>query len=854
MRLKHYQASVIQDFQRYLEILKTSPYAMGKFTNLHSVWQEFYTHKEGYKPYQNTINGIPKVCYKIPTGGGKTLLALHSITTYYKNMESKSSGIVVWIVPNEAILTQTLANLRDKSHPYYHALSAYFNNAILVFDKEQLINGEGFNEHSVENHLCVCVIMADSLKEAKSKRKIYEENSNLDTFESKLLENETLSLFNVLKAYRPLMILDESHRATSELSLELQEGLNPKFILELSATPKERTNILTLIPAWQLKEENMIKLPIIVYKLESEDSLINKAIDLQKGLEKEAISNGENFRPLVLIQAQSKNEEKTEKQIKENLEHFNIIKDKLISYGVEANQIAIKTAKINEIKNVDLKAITCPIKFIITINALKEGWDCPSAYVLASLSHKSNKTDIEQIVGRILRQPNARKSSQSSLNCSYVLSYSDKFDAAISEIQTGLQGAGFSKNDYRIQEDLQKISQDFSKKQFTLQNPNPSLFSNTQIQENKTQQATQTTIETTKEIPHTPENSQNNDSIQELKEISQIAQAQQQKEIEMKKHENQLKIKENFKEFIGKSFGYFAIKIPNRITPIKLAKENLYEGFNLSKSDSNIDFGASQNVKEIGINQDGSLYTDLITQAKLEQLERELSSKSGEERIDLVAQKITYIITDTKKFPSYNAIQDYVKRALIGIQIEAHTLAHFATKIGEKIQDLLDKHAKEQFFKKCENDSIVVTDDTNSFKIPEYIDKDSQAITTSSKSLFSACRLNKFEKEAIEKIASYDNVVCFYRNTEKKDFCFNGFLNFYPDFIVWTKKSVIFIETKGDFLSEQNAINKNLIAEEWIKNANKNSDKNFKFFLIFENKDLEQSYNLDGFLAQLSDL
>lgn len=846
MRLKHYQASVIQDFQRYLEILKTSPYAMGKFTNLHSVWQEFYTHKEGYKAYEDTINGIPKVCYKIPTGGGKTLLALHSITTYYKNMESKSSGIVVWIVPNEAILTQTLANLRDKSHPYYHALSAYFNHAILVFDKEQLINGEGFNEHSVENKLCVCVIMADSLKEAKSKRKIYEENSNLDTFDSKLLENETLSLFNVLKAYRPLMILDESHRATSELSLELQEGLNPKFILELSATPKEKTNILSLIPAWQLKEENMIKLPIIVHKLESEELLINKAIDLQKGLEKEAISNGENFRPLVLIQAQSKNEEKTEKEAKENLEHFQAIKQMLISYGVEANQIAIKTAKINEIKNVDLRDIHCPIKFIITINALKEGWDCPSAYVLASLSHKSDKTDIEQIVGRILRQPNARKSKEYSLNCSYVLSYSDKFDKAISEIQAGLQGAGFSKNDYRIQEELQK-------QRLILQNPLPSFH--TQIQD-KAQEATKAILETSKEIPHTLKSTLDNDFIQELREISQIAQAQQQKEIEMKKHENQLKIKENFRDFIGQSFGYFSLKIPAALMPNKLAKENLYEGFNLSKSDSNIDFGASQNVKEIGINEDGSLYIDLITQAKLEQLERELASKSGKERTDIAAEKITLMITGKGqlRYPSYDEIQDYATRALIDIQTEMHTLEHFAIKIKEKIQDLLDKHAREQFLKKCENDSIEVVDDTNSFKIPEYIDKDPQATTTSSKSLFSACRLNKFEKEAIEKIASYDNVVCFYRNIEKRDFCFNGFLNFYPDFIVWTKKSVIFIETKGDFLSEQNAIDKNLIAKKWIEKANKISDKNFKFFLVFENKDLEGAYNLDKFLEQLGNL
>jgi len=63
----------------------------------------------------------------------------------------------------------------------------------------------------------------------------------------------------------------------------------------------------------------------------------------------------------------------------------------------------IKTADVNELKGVDLLRPDCPIRYIITINALKEGWDCPFAYILASIANRTSRIEVEQIVGRVLR-------------------------------------------------------------------------------------------------------------------------------------------------------------------------------------------------------------------------------------------------------------------------------------------------------------------------------------------------------------------------------------------------------------------------------------------------------------------
>jgi type III restriction enzyme len=90
----------------------------------------------------------------------------------------------------------------------------------------------------------------------------------------------------------------------------------------------------------------------------------------------------------------------------------------------------------------------CPVKYIITVNALKEGWDCPNAYILASLADKSSAVEVEQILGRVLRQPYVTKHQEPLLNMSFVLTASVKFQETLDNIVKSLQEAGFSKDDY----------------------------------------------------------------------------------------------------------------------------------------------------------------------------------------------------------------------------------------------------------------------------------------------------------------------------------------------------------------------------------------------------------------------
>lgn len=314
---------------------------------------------------------------------------------------------VVWLVPSDAILTQTYRTLTDKNHNYRKKIDVDFGNKVEIYSKQQLLNGQNFNPTSVSDNLSVFVLSYDSFRTSKKDgRKAYQENGSLLPFvrfkqdSGSLLEDtDETALIQVIRKLNPVVIVDESHHATSKLSKEMLQNFNPSFVLDLTATPKNGSNIISFVDARQLKAENMVKLPVIVYNRKSQEDVFVSAISLRRKLENEAVEEQKNggryIRPIVLFQAQPRtNDDSTT---------YDKIKHTLIDMGIPESEIAIKTADRDELKNIDLSSHDCSIRYIITVNALKEGWDCPFAYILATVANRTSSIDVEQILGRILR-------------------------------------------------------------------------------------------------------------------------------------------------------------------------------------------------------------------------------------------------------------------------------------------------------------------------------------------------------------------------------------------------------------------------------------------------------------------
>lgn len=441
MQLKRYQKNSLETLENFLGELKKIglKYAFMGITET---------------PYKAEAFGeVPFVCIKIPTGGGKTLVGSYAVEKIMsKALQDKMDrGIVMWFVPSEAIKTQTLKKLKDRKDAHRRILDEAYDNHVRVFSNEEALS---IRKADVNDNLCIVIASFAAFNKKKQKQgkyKVYQESGVLmDHFENigepDYLERDEEgtvinSLANVIRLSNPLVIIDEGHKATSDLSLETINGLNPAFVVEYTATPLKESNILVEVHASELKDEQMVKIPIVLESAAQWQNALTNGIEKRIELEKNAKKlKGEYIRPIALLQAQPQSKVNKTVTVEE-------IKAFLLERKIPEEEIAIKTSDKNELEGVDLFSKNCKIRYIITVNALAEGWDCSFAYVLVSVANLGSKIAVEQIIGRIIRMPNAKRKADEVFNRSYVFASARNFNEAANQIISGLEDNGYSRAD-----------------------------------------------------------------------------------------------------------------------------------------------------------------------------------------------------------------------------------------------------------------------------------------------------------------------------------------------------------------------------------------------------------------------
>ncbi len=439
MELKRYQQNTVHKLESFLKDLKE--FGSAKHAFIASV----------IKPYNDAaFGGVPFVCIKIPTGGGKTLVGCHATEKIMdKALQHKMDrGIVMWFVPSEAIKSQTLRKFKDRKDSHRRVLDEAFDNGVKVFSNEEALN---IRKEDVNDNLCIIISSLEAFRKEKTlqkKYKVYQENGALLNHFENLQDDDNLekddegtvinSLANVIRMSNPLIVIDEGHKTATQLSINFIKDLNPSFVIEYTATPRSESNILVEVHASELKEEQMVKIPIVLESAAQWQNTVERGLEKRIELEKSAKKiKGEYIRPIALLQAQPRDENITV----ENLKQF------LLDRKIPADEIAIKTSEKNELDGVDLFSKSCKIRYIITVNALAEGWDCSFAYVLISVANLGSKIAIEQIIGRIIRMPNAKRKAVEDFNRSYVFASAQNFNEAASQIISGLETNGYSRAD-----------------------------------------------------------------------------------------------------------------------------------------------------------------------------------------------------------------------------------------------------------------------------------------------------------------------------------------------------------------------------------------------------------------------
>ena len=867
MILKQYQKDIIEDLTRYLEILqktKNISESFNEFWRLHPRTPLTPFPGEIVEPYKNNVAGVPHVCLKVPTAGGKTFIAANALRPIFSIFPQDHAKTVVWLVPSNSILEQTIRNFSNPEHPYREQLNADFGNRVEVYDKTALLQGAGFNASSVKENLSLCILSFDSLRSRnKDNRNAYKENGNLLSFAESA--DEEVSLMSVFKQLNPVIVVDESHNAESELSVDMLKQLNPSFILDLTATPRKNSNIISFTSAFELKKESMVKLPVIVYNHQSKDEVVNSALELRARLERAAFDaqnqGGAPMRPIVLFQAEPKT--------KEDNATFDKIKTMLLEKGIKEDEIKIKTADKNELAGVDLMSSDCEVRYIITVNALKEGWDCPYAYILASLADKNSAVDVEQILGRVLRLPYTRKNPNPMLNMSYVLTASNKFLDTVQNVVEGLNRAGFSSKDYRIA-DTQVVNDLPSEAPVApssvdlltpispeMQEPSGSIFGG--IMPTATNWNPGASV-----CPASP-------AVQDIERLARQENETMEKQIQESKSsgvaptpadlEKQVKnahIKENFIESAsGICLPKFFMNMDGiendlfGLCEMEFEKDMLLKKFPLRTCDTSINFdNVDAEIYKVDLDESAKDNTPTFckvgkeVQTSLAQWI--LSIKDVESKRKKCAEMLVGLVGKMYPIPDQE-IKIYIERVLESFDDAAfnHMLnnsAPYAAKIKVTIQNHADTYVHKEFLSKVDSDKIILK--------PTYTFKKQKPYSAKGKSIAKGLyepeeSFNNFEAEVVNELANLDNVEFWTRNKERADFCINGFINHYPDFIIKTKKGkIVLLETKGDHLDAAKKIE---LGNLWASKAG----NEYRYCLVYEDRNVEGAYTKEKFLSQM---
>ncbi len=475
MELKRFQERVVNEAEAYLRaVQKRREQGPAEYASM-AAWEK--DRKLGpYARWENAVGlDAPRFCIKVPTGGGKTLLATQILGSIYRTIlqDRNGAGLVLWVVPSSQIYRDTIKRLSDRRDMYRVMLEHAVSRRIEIWQKHEIARLSPARLRECLNILVVQ--LASTNRETKEQLKFFKDSggnivqhfppendyeahrllkervANLDMLADDPERGEHLvatSISNLVKLCQPAVILDEGHRATSELAQKTIQDFNASAVVELSATPRSGSNILCRVTGQELLDEQMIKLPLNIATSAQKkwQDVLTQARDRRAALAKLAEQHIEKagpdrqIRPIVLVQVERTGKE----QIGKDFIHAETVHEYLVQrLDIPEQAIRIKTAENDGLEDVDLLDPGCPVEWIITKSALQEGWDCPFAYILVSLSSTGSSQNMTQLVGRVLRQPYQARTPFAELNESYVYCLHATTGEISRQVKTALEKEGY---------------------------------------------------------------------------------------------------------------------------------------------------------------------------------------------------------------------------------------------------------------------------------------------------------------------------------------------------------------------------------------------------------------------------
>lgn len=873
MQPNKYQNTVLDDLRAYLVRWQACK-------DPEQAYRAHWNEKGAAKmpTYRSQPHGVPQICAKVPTAGGKTLIGIYALREVLDALGRRRGEprMCIWLVPSLQIKDQVLHRFNTVGDGYWLALRETLGGQVSVLSKEQLIAGGGqFNADLVRDEVVIVVLVYDSLR-AKNKddRKLYQQNGALASFGRDVAESnndpdiDPESLVAAVASLNPVVIVDESHNATSALSRDMLTRLKPCCVVELTATPREGANIISFVDAMALRDAHMVKLPVVVRNLPDRPAVIAHAIDLRARLEAEAKAEQENggdyIRPIVLFQAEPKTRD-------DSLSFEKLRVELVKNHNIDPDWVKIKTANVNELKGIDLLANDCQVRFVITVNALKEGWDCPFAYVLATLADRSSSIDVEQILGRILRQPHIRPHGHAPLNMSYVLTASAVFSQAVEKIVAGLNRAGFSRNDYRTPDmPLVDANIPIGTSQPNIVQPMADLFNATsQLQTHASTESTMGIADSIEKSTATNADIAEPFSVDATLHCGEVASAQLDQASanlgghyiapEQREMMNSYPLRNGFttevSDFNLPQF-FRRVAADSLFADISggtlLDRDMLLERFRLADCDVN-DFKPNltagdvaqidlKNLNATGIADYEPTRIQLKTH-EIRKLRDYLATLSPESKRLQLAGLISSWLGKMPPLgePDLRAYIDKLLSRMSAAELEGvlEQQHAFVEAVRKRVRQEMARYRRKTFAQWVRKDEVFATGSYAFSKEAHPVDLYPPTANTLYEREEQAGSTN-LESRMADWLASADNIRWWHRNPQPSGFNINGPINHYPDFIARTQRdTLVLIETKGEHLQNDDSDTKVEMGKLWQDCVG----RSFRYVMVFDQAPIEGAVN-----------
>jgi type III restriction enzyme len=352
--------------------------------------------------------------FQSPTGSGKTVMMAEFLKQISRMDDAQFDADVcfVWISKGELA-----AQSKNKLFQYYRG---HGNHLLDLHD---------LNKKSMQQHDIFFVNWEKIISRSKENRKLRsdgEANTSFDTF-----INNTHAKNRAI-----VIIIDEAHlNLSTELAQEIISIIKPRISIYVSATPKHIPDMLqstdnigrfVQVKHDEVVAEGLIKESIKIMpkeEVEAQDSsqdldklLLDLALEKQAELTQAYEDIKVDIKPLILVQLPNdeKNKPSDNGQNKKDLCIKYLTKEKDINSSHIATWLSDRKENLADIVNP-----LSYVKVLIFKQAIATGWDCPRSSILVSFREMQNPVFKVQVLGRVLRMPEAKHYENDILNHAY---------------------------------------------------------------------------------------------------------------------------------------------------------------------------------------------------------------------------------------------------------------------------------------------------------------------------------------------------------------------------------------------------------------------------------------------------